>query len=802
MENNNDSNIPESPALQEIPAAAQRQHAPLSSQVEPEAPTRGRRLTRSSSSKTHSLAVSPSPSTSRVHNASPASSYASAFSSLNPPKQMTNHELRYILSNAGIEAPRSLNKKALLELYHNATTEAGNPTHTSQAKKKTRNPKTRYTPYPPQELSPSIQPIQKQARRGHAPSRTPSSHHPQETQTSTHHPASTLHRRIQSEHPRSPFWPPAPPSNFSSSPNPLIQPQSIPTASNPLEQINPLPLHPTLAPSSFPSGPPPPANFPSSSLPPSFPLCTPPPVLTSTAPTQHPPPPSTARPPFTLHSATPLPPPPNAPALEPPPVSYTARNQILSEVLAVSSRGGPSSNPSASIFRPDIAIDHPLHKLHETSISLILQAVAPRTLQSYLTAWNSFKLFHSLFNIHFPDFSLLSITSFISHLHSSKKIQASSIRSYLSGIQFFHKLIYGAPSAAILHSQTNLLIKGIQKTHPPPPDPRQPITLRILSKCIATLRKGYQSIHTAHTLDAMFNLAFFGFLRCSELTASDKFNPAIHPTISDLALLDKETLSFFIKQSKTDQSRKGHSIYIFDLPSPTSPFQTLLAFSHYRKRQTPNPLSPLFTDDSNQPVTRFWFQKHLKNILRLSGFPPDPFSSHSFRIGAATTAAHKGLSQHQIQALGRWSSDAFNSYIRLSRFHIKAAQQTLISASSQRSHPTPPHPHPPRARLPQLTGVNCGPAGQPYPPAWTPAGVFPPSRSPKTSLQESPPPTPFSRLLQELGPAALIPSFDSRGAITPSCDSAESPKLPCPDSHGVYDYPRSRRSPSLSPTLP
>lgn len=82
---------------------------------------------------------------------------------------------------------------------------------------------------------------------------------------------------------------------------------------------------------------------------------------------------------------------------------------------------------------------------------------------------------------------------------------------------------------------------------------RQPITLKILTSCIYTLCKGYISSHTARTLDAMFNLAFFGgFLKCSELTVTSKFNPLLHPTISDLALQDRETISFLIKQSKTD----------------------------------------------------------------------------------------------------------------------------------------------------------------------------------------------------------------------------------------------------------
>ncbi|XP_058652489.1 uncharacterized protein LOC131552610, partial [Onychostoma macrolepis] len=350
----------------------------------------------------------------------------------------------------------------------------------------------------------------------------------------------------------------------------------------------------------------------------------------------------------------------------------------LPEIQSVGSRGGSAPNPSTSLFRADISVSHPLRPLLEASLNSILQAVSPRTLQSYLTAWKCFKTFHSAYNLLFPDFSLLSITSFISHLNINKNLQIGSIKGYLSGVQFFHKLIYGSPSPQIANPQTSLLIKGIQKTHPTRPDTRQPITLRILTECISTLRRGYHSIHTARTLDAMFILAFFGFLRCSELAITSSFNPIIHPTISDLAVLDDETISYFIKQSKTDQSKKGHFIYIFNLQSPILPYQALLAFLQLRKSQSKLPSDPLFTDNSNRPVTRFWFQKHLKSVLLLSGTPATNFSSHSFRIGAATTAAHKGLSQQQIQALGRWSSEAFKSYIRSDRSHIKEAHRTLI----------------------------------------------------------------------------------------------------------------------------
>ncbi|XP_073726171.1 uncharacterized protein [Misgurnus anguillicaudatus] len=363
--------------------------------------------------------------------------------------------------------------------------------------------------------------------------------------------------------------------------------------------------------------------------------------------------------PYSVFTATPLPVASNAVAMEPPPVSKNIRALILSEIQDAGSRGGQIPNFSTSLFATNIPITHPLKPLLDASLDTILQAVSLRTLQSYVTAWRNFRAFHISYNMLFPDFSLLSITSLISHLNTIKGLQVGSIKGYLSGIQFFHKLIYAAPLQEINNSQTSLLLKGIQRSQPTRPNTRQPITLDILNKCIRTLRTGYQPLNTVQTLDAMFILAFFGFLRCSELAITSKFNPRNNPTISALSVLEGETISFLIKQSKTDQTKKGHFIYIFNLPSPIHPYQSVRAYLQWRSFQAKCPAEPLFIDKLNKPVTRFWFQKHLKSVLQQSGFPTEHFSSHSFRIGAATTAAPKGLSQQQIQALGRWSSDAF-----------------------------------------------------------------------------------------------------------------------------------------------
>ncbi len=142
-----------------------------------------------------------------------------------------------------------------------------------------------------------------------------------------------------------------------------------------------------------------------------------------------------------------------------------------------------------------------------------------------------------------------------------------------------------------------MLIRGIivgrERTRPTRPDSRLPITVDILTKCIHTLRTGYQTPSTARTLDTMFILGFW-VLRCSELAISSKFDPATNPTISDLTILDSETISFLSKQSKTDQVKKGHFVYIFNLPSPLQPYQAVREYFRLRIFQATFPSNPYF----------------------------------------------------------------------------------------------------------------------------------------------------------------------------------------------------------------
>ena len=64
------------------------------------------------------------------------------------------------------------------------------------------------------------------------------------------------------------------------------------------------------------------------------------------------------------------------------------------------------------------------------------------------------------------------------------------------------------------------------------------------------------------------------------------------------------------------------------------------------------------------PLCRSHFDKILHKCFSVCGLDSSRYKGHSFRIGAASLVAEKGLSVSQICAMGRWDSNAFRKYIR------------------------------------------------------------------------------------------------------------------------------------------
>ena len=60
------------------------------------------------------------------------------------------------------------------------------------------------------------------------------------------------------------------------------------------------------------------------------------------------------------------------------------------------------------------------------------------------------------------------------------------------------------------------------------------------------------------------------------------------------------------------------------------------------------------------------------------------YNTHSFRIGAATSAIETGISDVQVKMLGRWKSNAYQRYVRTSPEKLASLSKKLVSGARSR----------------------------------------------------------------------------------------------------------------------
>jgi len=103
-----------------------------------------------------------------------------------------------------------------------------------------------------------------------------------------------------------------------------------------------------------------------------------------------------------------------------------------------------------------------------------------------------------------------------------------------------------------------------------------------------------------------------------------------------------------------DPFRQGTFIHIARGKPPLCAADALLQYLNLRGDSH----GPSILLQSGQPLTRSLLTSWLGQIMDNAGIQGN-FSSHSFQIDAATVAAGNGVPDHQIQTLGRWSSNAY-----------------------------------------------------------------------------------------------------------------------------------------------
>jgi hypothetical protein len=212
------------------------------------------------------------------------------------------------------------------------------------------------------------------------------------------------------------------------------------------------------------------------------------------------------------------------------------------------------------------------------------------------------------------------------------------------------------------------IYRGIKAIYGTPRNPKLPITLSILQDLARA--SGDLSLLDNAVFDAAIKLAWAGFLRCGEFTVPNgsKFNSTIHLSHSSIQFMPSfdqpSHMRLSLPSSKTDPFRTGVTILITRAPPDAALTCPILAMQRYiRQWPEPDPLAPLFRDITGKALSRAPFISLLKSRLASLNLDQSLYSGHSFRRGAATSAATVGYNDYEIQLLGRWRSDAYKLYI-------------------------------------------------------------------------------------------------------------------------------------------
>ena len=271
--------------------------------------------------------------------------------------------------------------------------------------------------------------------------------------------------------------------------------------------------------------------------------------------------------------------------------------------------------------------------------------------------------------------------AFVTYCQHSLHLRYDTIKLYLSGVRFHY---IKCNNIDIFHRNLQLpyILRAVKKTQSNVTRAlRLPITFSILQELCTCLTTGVFSPLMDLMYTCIFQLAFYGFLRCGEFTVNNRNSKYL--ILEDISYNADASLCYLnLPTSKTDTYDEGVTIPITN-PFPLFPVTTIKKYISTRRSMGAAPSSPLFinSDVDGNPLTRSTFITNLKEVLSRTGYEDRHFSGHSFRIGACTSGAAAGIEDHMLQVLGRWKSGCYTRYIR-------TQLPSISNAHAQMSHST------------------------------------------------------------------------------------------------------------------
>ena len=294
-----------------------------------------------------------------------------------------------------------------------------------------------------------------------------------------------------------------------------------------------------------------------------------------------------------------------------------------------------------------------------------------RTAQNMLNKCSSET--NSIFSLPLNTSDILTFTAWL----LNRGVKSSTISSYLSGLRQVH-LSNGVDIPIIRSDLISQVLKGqshLDSLTPNLNPTRLPVSPTILRILKLEINNSSFSKRDKRLIWLLCTLAFHGSFRIIELLSKTKgyFDPdfcllgnnvILKPFIHNNTTVSVLTVS--VKSPKTGRPNTTDIVDVFPTNTDLCPVK---AYSDFAKSNpAPNLSLPFFTLSNGSPYSGPQFNSHLK--LWLSKYIDPSFgyiSGHSFRAGIPSILGNLGFSDSDIKLVGRWSSSAFQSYLKLPR---------------------------------------------------------------------------------------------------------------------------------------
>lgn len=254
----------------------------------------------------------------------------------------------------------------------------------------------------------------------------------------------------------------------------------------------------------------------------------------------------------------------------------------------------------------------------------------------------------------------------------------SSGPKYLSGIGHYLRNVYPDFDSNRSHPLVKATIKGSRKIRADPIHRKLPLQLSHLSHFVtyAKLTHCFDDLLFA----TIMACAFFACHRSGEMVIKLKAALDWRKIIKRSSLsFSQGCASYILPYHKTDRFFTGSQV-MFAHHKIVDPVNLLFEYTTKRDAIHGAKFALFLREDGSVP-TRAWFDAKLFSFLNKS------YGGHSARAGGATYYASLGLSEDIIMAIGRWSSQAWKTYIR----DNPCIRTALYLASFNRRHCHPPH---------------------------------------------------------------------------------------------------------------